>query len=120
MTEETRKSILDMAMGGIKERCDLEVSKIIDNIIDPNTCPTKKRTLILQLEFVPDDKRQMVAVRTVAKCKLEPTTPLVTSLYVAPDENGEVTAHEMTPKLPGQMDMFGGEQEQPAKLRMIK
>ena len=38
---ETRTSILDMAMGAIKERADYEMAHIIDNILDPNTDPKR-------------------------------------------------------------------------------
>lgn len=51
---QNRKSIIDMAQGDIKERADYEMARILDNIMDPNTTPTKKRTLTLQLVFSPD------------------------------------------------------------------
>lgn len=38
MTDD-RTSILDMAIGAIKERADYEMARIIDNILDPNTDP---------------------------------------------------------------------------------
>lgn len=41
MTDD-RTSILDMAMGAIKERADYEMARIIDNILDPNTDPKKE------------------------------------------------------------------------------
>lgn len=46
MQADNRKSIVEMAMGAIQERADYEMSKIIDNIIDVNTNPTKKRQLL--------------------------------------------------------------------------
>lgn len=45
--EETMtKSMLDMASGAIKERVDIEMPKIIKNILDVNTNPTKPRKLL--------------------------------------------------------------------------
>lgn len=44
-----KTSILDMAMGAIKERVDYEMGHIVDNILDPNTPPNKKRKLTLTL-----------------------------------------------------------------------
>ena len=41
------KSILQMARGAFQERVDLEMAKVIDNILDPNTKPTQKRKLTL-------------------------------------------------------------------------
>lgn len=113
-------SILDMARGAIKERTDYEMSKIMDNILDPNTSASKKRTLTLTVEFTPDADRQQISVNVVAKSKLEPTNPVRTSLYVTGDHNGEVTAVEMVPQVPGQMAVDGSEQEEPQVLRLIK
>lgn len=120
MAELQTKSILDMAMGAIKERADVEMEKITQNILDPNTKAGKKRTLTITVDFTPDDDRQTIAVRAIAKCKLEPTTAIATTLFSTADENGELCIVEMTRQVPGQVDMMGGEEEQPAKLRMIK
>lgn len=49
------KSILQMARGAFQERVDLEMAKVIENILDPNTKPTQKRKLTMTIEFVPDD-----------------------------------------------------------------
>lgn len=120
MKETLKKSILDMAMGGITERADYEMAKIIDNIMDVNTKSTGKRTLTLSIEFTPDDDRQMIAVKTTVKSKLEPTNPVSTSLYVGGDENGEVQVYEMVPQIPGQQQLDGDEQQSPAILKIIK
>lgn len=37
MNERTQKSILQMARGAIQERADYEMSRLLDNILDPNT-----------------------------------------------------------------------------------
>ncbi len=104
---QNRKSIIDMAQGAIKERADYET-------------PTKKRTLTLQLVFSPDSERRQIGVAVTAKSKLEPTNPVGTALYLTGDGNGELTAVEMVPQIPGQQDMVGGEQEEPATLRLVK
>lgn len=115
-----KKSILELARGAILERADYEMSKILDNITDVNTKAAKKRTLTLTVEFLPDDERVTVQVRAVAKSKLEPTNAVSTSLYIIGDTNGEVTAVEMVPQVPGQTALSGGEQAQPNVLRLIK
>lgn len=55
-----QKSIIDMAHGAFKERADYEMAKILENILDPNTKAEKKRTLTIQMVFVPDSERQTV------------------------------------------------------------
>jgi hypothetical protein len=118
---ESSKSILQMSRGAIIERVDLEMSKIIENIMDPNTKATEKRKLTLTLTLTPDDNRQTVSISTTAKPTLATTSPVVTALYIAgTDETGQVTAVEMTPNIPGQVDIYGGEQEPAATLKLIK
>ena len=60
MDDLQKKSILRMARGAIEETTDYEMARIMDNILDPNTNPTKKRTLTLTVEFVPDSQRKTI------------------------------------------------------------
>ena len=113
------KSVLEMAQGAIAERADYEMARIIDNILDPNTAPTKKRVLTLTLEIHPDAERRNLRMICTAKSKLEPTNPVATALYVANGEMGEMTVVELTLQIPGQIDAYGGEQQPPVQLRMV-
>ena len=115
-----QKSIIDMAHGAFKERADYEMAKILENILDPNTKAEKKRTLTIKMVFVPDSERQTVQVEVTAKSKLEPTSAVKTSLYITGDQDGQATAIEMVPQIPGQQYLDGGEQEAPAALRLIQ
>ena len=114
-----RKSLIQMARGGFIEIFDAEMSKVLDNILDPNTKATGKRKLTVEFTFAPDDNRQTIGVSFQCKSKLEPIHPVVTSLFITGDSEGEVTAVEMTPQIPGQLDMYGGKQEAPAVLKVI-
>ena len=118
--EIDHKSILDMAMGAFKERVDYEMAKVVDNILDPNTKAAKKRSLVLQVDIMPDDNRQHLAISTTVKSKLEPTNAVTTSLYITGDENGIPVAVEMVPQVPGQLNVYGEEQESPAILKLVK
>lgn len=115
MTQEDRKSILQMAQGAIMERVDYEMSRVLDNILDPNTSATAKRKLTVTLTFTPDDEREHITVGTVVKPGLAATNPVVTSLYVADEQN----VVEMVAQLPGQMDIEGAEQQRPPLLKVI-
>ncbi len=116
-----RKSIMEMARGGFLERVDYEMSKIMDNIMDPNTKATDKRKITITMELTPDDDRTIVAVKFAAKSTPAPTNPVMTSLYITGDSaTGEVCAVEMAPQIPGQMILDGTEQEHPALLKIIK
>lgn len=61
--------------------------------MDLNTEATAKRKLVMTLEFKPDNDRQNVVVSVTAKSTLAPTTPVVTTLYIADGE----TVVEMAP-----------------------
>lgn len=116
MTESKKRSILEMARGAFLERVDYVMTDVMANIQDPNTSATAKRKLTITLEFQPDDDRQTVSVKCVAKPTLAPTNPVVTSLYVADEDN----VVEMVPQVPGQYAMDGTEQEAPPSLKIIK
>lgn len=117
--EKLTKSMLDMANGAIKERVDVEMPKIIKNIMDVNTNPTKPRKMTLTLTFTPDAQRQVIATKCEIKSSLQPASPVTTSLYIG-EFAGEIQAVEMKPQVPGQMDMYGNEEEQPARLRLVE
>jgi hypothetical protein len=44
-----KKSILEMSMGGILERVDYEMGKVLENILDPNTKATAKGEVIVMM-----------------------------------------------------------------------
>ena len=113
---DSKKSILEMARGAIMERVDYEMVKVIDNIMDANTKPTAKRKLTLTIELQPDDDRENIVVNSIVKTTLAPTNPVRTVLYAA----GGDTMIEMTPQIPGQVDLNGEVQEAPAQLKLIK
>ncbi len=117
--ENTRKSsILDMAKGAISEACDVEVSKVIANILDENTQATKKREVNIKLTFTPSADRSQVNVSAQATSKLAPINSVETALYCGKDGSGNIQAVELTPNIPGQMDFDGNEQEQPIELKI--
>lgn len=95
--EKLTKSMLDMANGAIKERVDVEMPKIIRNIMDVNTNATKPRKMTLTLTFTPDEQRQVIATKCEIKSSLQPTNPVTTSLYIG-EFAGEVQAVEMKPQ----------------------
>ncbi|SMC38194.1 hypothetical protein [Papillibacter cinnamivorans] len=115
-----RKGILEMARGGFLERADYEMTKIIDNILDPNTRADKKRTLTITLDLIPDADRQTIRVNTVVKSKLEPTNPVATSLYISGGVGGDMVVSELVPQVPGQTSFSGDVQEAPPLLRLVK
>ena len=115
MDERAKKGILEMCNGAFQERTDYEMNRLIDNIMDPNTDPTAKRKIQITLELKPDADRTNVAVSCSVKSSLAPTYPVTTMLYIAAND----TVIEMTPQMPGQLNLDGDEQEYPAQLRLL-
>lgn len=115
------KNILEMSRGAILERVDYEMGKVIDNILDVNTKPDAKRKLTLTLELVPSADRQQITVKTIAKTTLVPTDPVTTSLFITTNPGtGEMAVVELVPQVPGQLDLSGGEQDDPKILKFGK
>lgn len=107
-------SILEMAKGAIMEQFDVEVGKVLNNILDPNTEPKKKRTITLTVDFTPDDYRQNITVQATAKSKLLPNNAIKTGLFIGADvKTGELQATELVPNIPGQTSFDGTEEEEP-------
>lgn len=113
MENLNKRSIIDMARGAIKERADYEMTRVVENILDPNTSATAARKITITLKS--DDTRQNIAVSCVAKSTLAATNPVTTSLYVADEES----IVEMVPQIPGQLAVDAGEQEAPPMLKLI-
>lgn len=112
-------SILEMAQGAIMEQVNMEVEKIVGNILDPNTPSTKKRQLNLVVDFAPSADRSSVVITATAKSKLLPNNAIQTTLFVgANGQTGEIQAVEMVPQVPGQQAFDGTVQEEPRILKI--
>lgn len=114
-----KKSIVQMAMGAIQERIDLEMTKIIDNIVDVNTRAAAKRSLVITIDLMPAEDRQTISVTATAKSKLCTTNAVMTSLFITNDVNGEMAVVEMVPEVPGQLGLDVGEQQRPQILQLV-
>ena len=115
------KGILEMARGAFLERTDYEMNRLVENILDPNTKATAVRKMTLTIKLAPDDRRENIVVSFEVKPSLAPTTPIVTSLYMAGEDScGVPQVVEMTPQIPGQMNLDGETQEAPALLKIVR
>lgn len=114
-----KESILRMAGGAIEEKVDAEVSRVIDNILDPNTKPDAKRKITVTLEFQPDAERKHINIFASAKSTLVPLSPAATDMVITSDGNGEMVIAELTPQIPGQVSMEGQVQAPPKLLKLV-
>lgn len=118
MQVANKKSILEMAMGGIEEVVNREVDRVICNVMDPSTKATAKRKIVLTLTFEPDETRGRLDLDVQAKSTLAPIVPIKTALCITKGRGGELLMAEMMPQVPGQIDMDGDETPEPAMARV--
>lgn len=96
-------SLSALSNGAIQEKLDIELAKVFENIHDPNTMATDKRSVTIKLEFVPDENRQTVKLTSNISSKLANIKDV--SLTVLTDKdytNGSVAAKELKSSVPGQ------------------
>lgn len=93
------------AGGAMSEKVNAELSKVLDNIYDPNTDATRTRKLTLTITFKPDDDRALSDVNIQASSKLAPTKGINTRIMIDQDETGKVVAAEYKKQIPGQLTM---------------
>jgi hypothetical protein len=112
------KSLIDLAMGGVKERIAYEMPRILANIVDPNTDAKKARTMTITVKFTPSADRMYPSVSFTVNSKLQPTDPIHTTLMLYDEGNG-VQALEVGKQIPGQGNLDGSEEPQAAILEQI-
>ncbi|HGA1205579.1 TPA: hypothetical protein ACIRGN_000877 [Streptococcus suis] len=67
-----------IADGGLQEKLNNELARVIENILDPNTDPTVKREVSIKLVLKPNDQRNSVDTIMEVKSKLAPQVKLST------------------------------------------
>lgn len=93
----------EMAQGAIQEKLDYELKKVFNNIHDPNTKPTDKRSITIKLDFTPDDNRETVKTESNFTTKLANVEGVSTTVLTGKDYgSGDVQAKELKSNMPGQ------------------
>jgi hypothetical protein len=106
-------SLTDFLGGAAIEAFDYEMSRVAENILDPNTLATSPREITLKVTIKPTADREMGSVDFHCTTKIAPTKPLNTRIFFSL-ENGHAIAIEHDPK---QMKL--PETEEPAKLKAV-
>jgi len=104
-------NVLEMAQGAVMEQIVNESTKIMANVLDPNTKSTATRKMTITLTFHPNDARDKVTVEAQAKSTLAPRKAVETSFFVAEDDQGNPHAREITSYDPNQETIFVPEEE---------
>jgi hypothetical protein len=109
-------NIANIAGGALVEQVDIEIKKVLENIMDPNTETKKKRKITVVIEFPCDDNRDVSDVKFITKSQLAPQRPIVTRIAFDKDAKGKIVAEELyKSQMKGQMFVDeNGEVNEPA------
>ena len=109
MAERPIKSLSDLMDGGLEERFNQELTKVWQNVYDPNTNPTAARKVVMEVKIVPNERRDSVQFHVNVSSKLAPHVALTQTVMLSLGADGTITATERTEQVPGQLDMEGNE-----------
>lgn len=116
MAERPIKSLSDLMDGGLEERFNQELTKVWQNVYDPNTNPTVARKVVMEVKIVPNERRDSVQFHVNVSSKLAPHVALTQTVMLSLGADGTITATERTEQVPGQLDMEGNEAPLPSTI----
>lgn len=94
--------LTNLSDGGVQEKFDMAMQKLLENIHDPNTKATAKRKLTLTLTLEPDDNRQAIKTTSNVSSTLAPLTDISTTILTGRNASGQIEAKELKSRVPGQ------------------
>jgi len=98
-------TLSDLRDGAVEERFQLELEKVLANILDLNVTADKPRSITINVAFKPSVDRRSAAVSVTTSSKLVSLDSTPTQIFVARDK-GKPVASEYDPK---QLDLGFGE-----------
>lgn len=116
MAERPIKSLSDLMDGGLEEHFNQELTKVWQNVYDPNTNPTAARKVVMEVKIVPNERRDSVQFHVNVSSKLAPHVALTQTVMLSLGADGTITATERTEQVPGQLDMEGNEAPLPSTI----
>ena len=112
-----KKISLDkFAKGALAERFNVEISKIMTNILDVNTKATAPRKLTITLDIKPNEERDLGNVIISAKSTLAASISTKTTVTIGYNkETSQGECQELNAEMVGQVDWDEFQREQAAK-----
>ncbi|MBY7115167.1 replication terminator protein [Bacillus sp. 17RED48] len=96
-----------LADGAVAEKVDAEFQRVLKNMADPNTDPTKARSITLTLTFKGNKKREIWDCTSKVSSKLVPAKEVESTFIVGRDNGGDVIGRELYSGVKGQMYIDG-------------
>ncbi len=93
-----------LAGGTLQEKFDREITRVIENMQDPNTPFGEKRKITINLSFVQNEMRDDAKIEISLNSKLACVISAKTNFAMGKDlKSGEVVVNEYGKQIPGQM-----------------
>ena len=94
----------ELAGGTLQEKFDRELTRVIENMQDPNTPFNEKRGITINLSFHQNELRDDAKIEISVKSKLAGVISAKTNFAMGKDlKSGEVLVREYGKGIPGQM-----------------
>lgn len=103
------------ANGALSEQLNRELLKTFDNVLDPNTSPTKKRAVTCKIIITPNSEdREVVTAQICTTSSLAPVEGFSSTFVVGKDiKTGELKAAEFdNQQIRGQMSIEDVDEEE--------
>lgn len=114
-------SIGKIARGAALEKLDVEIAKVIENIMDINTPATAKRKLTINIVFAPSDSRNEAELEVNSRLFLAPTNSVSTRIYMDKKGDDLYVGELVKPKtMPGQESINAEGEQQSSPLYKVK
>ncbi|HGH0902568.1 TPA: hypothetical protein ACJHIR_002124 [Staphylococcus pseudintermedius] len=92
----------ELGQGALQELFESELEKVIENINDINTDPTKKRKITMTIDIKSDEYREIIFADAKVKSNLVSMDSTGIKLFNIVDENGERVVNELRSGVKGQ------------------
>lgn len=97
-------NLTELAGGTLQEKFDREITRVIQNMQDPNTPFGEKRGITINLSFHQNEARNDAKIEISVKSKLAGCISAKTHFSMGKDlESGQVIVEEYGNQIPGQM-----------------
>lgn len=109
----------ELAGGTLQEKFDREITRVVENMQDPNTPFNEKRGITINISFHQNELRDDAKIEISVKSKLAGVISAKTNFAMGKDlKTGQVMIQEYGKQIPGQMsisDMTTAEEKEPEK-----
>ncbi|MGI2748396.1 replication terminator protein [Bacillus cytotoxicus] len=96
-----------LADGAVAEKVDAEFQRVLKNMADPNTDPTKARSITLTLTFKGNKNREIWDCTAKVSSKLVAAKEVESTFIVGRDNAGDIVGRELNSGVKGQMYIDG-------------